>query len=470
MTPADIAQALTWARTNPSEVIAALRERVKLYKGKDFFPPERNGSCVVTKEGTAVVEEAMKYMEALEPLGGVGVDSEPGLALAAEDHVTDIGFTGAVSHNSSDGTNGYQRVSRYGKMKVFGESLWYGSPKADARCMVLDLIVDDGVASRGHRLCVLDPKYDIVGCAYGPHATFGTVSAMEFAKAWEPNDMAIAARVQSGPVRPAGQEESMKQVQTQWKVIGTCPVCKEPIRGGAVMEIEKLGGKLHKACFNCMECSKPLPGQPFNVHQKLPYCKECYHEKYGDKCVACGKAVTGGMVKCALGVLHIECLICSVCDKSIGKNSFSTAGGVISCQACAGGSSLGVAAKAGGPSSAMAKAGGVASRGAAKAKAKVGGPGSSGRPLSGSRPGSSGATPGSSTRPGSSGSGPMGRGPSGPPAKAGFVAPPGAGGRVAAAKGKAEAKAQPKGKAPAKVSLAKAGASVIGLGMDYGNL
>ena len=42
-----------------------------------------------------------------------------------------------------------ERASRYGHFGSFGECLWYGSDKADARCVVLDLIVDDGVPSRG---------------------------------------------------------------------------------------------------------------------------------------------------------------------------------------------------------------------------------------------------------------------------------------------------------------------------------
>ena len=40
-------------------------------------------------------------------------------------------------------------MARYGRFECFGECLWYGSTAADARSMVLDLIVDDGVPSRG---------------------------------------------------------------------------------------------------------------------------------------------------------------------------------------------------------------------------------------------------------------------------------------------------------------------------------
>ena len=42
------------------------------------------------------------------------------------------------------------------------------------RQMVEDLLVDDGVPSRGHRLCVLDPAYTTLGACVGEHSTLRT--------------------------------------------------------------------------------------------------------------------------------------------------------------------------------------------------------------------------------------------------------------------------------------------------------
>ena len=39
---------------------------------------------------------------------------------------------------------------------------------------------------------------------------------------------------------------------------------------------------------------------------------------------ACDKVITGGMVSCGLGKLHLECVICSACKKSIGKVSWTS--------------------------------------------------------------------------------------------------------------------------------------------------
>merc|ERR1719272_916386 len=103
---------------------------------------------------------------------GVGNASVQSLAFAAEDHIADIGQTGTASHASSDGMTSAQRVQLYGTFSSYGECLWYGSEMADAKTIVLDLIVDDGVPTRGHRKGVYNPTYSAVRVACGPHSTF----------------------------------------------------------------------------------------------------------------------------------------------------------------------------------------------------------------------------------------------------------------------------------------------------------
>jgi len=343
-----IVQELTWARTRPDEVTEALIQRLEHYKGKEYFPPERRGTCVVTKEGPDAVRDAIEYVLGLQPMGGVGRFSERGLAFAGEDHVADIGNTGTASHSSSDGTCAADRARLYGTFSNFGECLWYGSTAADARTVVLDLIVDDGVPSRGHRKGVFNSDYDVVGVACGPHVTFGKMVAMEFARGWEGNPTFIRSRAQAGPRKiAAGARVGAKPaLTTQWK-LGACSLCNEEIRGGKVVDVPQLGGKLHAACFHCRSCSSQLTGTPFQVHGKLPYCSGCYHQRFGEKCSACGAAITGGAMKCALGTFHVECVSCATCGRAIGKNKFSTAGGVIACAACASGAKSQVLARGG---------------------------------------------------------------------------------------------------------------------------
>ncbi|CAE8658641.1 unnamed protein product [Polarella glacialis] len=433
--PLQIVRELTWARTRPGEVVEALRDRLQHYKGKDYSPHERHGRCVVTKEGPAVVMEAIAFVEELlsSPLGALD-ESQDSLNLSGEDHIADVGQTGTASHDSSDGTSAAQRVARYGTFEVWGECLWYGSDAADARTIVLDLIVDDGVPSRGHRRGVLDRRYTTVGVAYGVHCTFGRMAAMEFAAGWEPNAMFVRLRLQAGPVKMAADvlAKAKSKSDTAW-ALGSCPLCQAAIKGGRVVDIPQLGGKLHADCFKCASCSTALAGGAYKVHSRLPYCSPCFADKHGDKCKACGLAVTGGMVRCSLGTLHVECVICASCQKSVGKGRFTTAGDKISCEEC----------------EAAAKAASAAGGGAA-----VGG-----------RP------PATSTSRGSRGPGALSSAgsiiaaaPKG--AARGAAAAPKA---VAAAAKAAVAKPKPKAAAP-KASMGKAKTLLDGLCMDYASL
>lgn len=333
-----IVQQLTWVRTRPAEVAEVLHSRLRHYRGEEFCPPDRCGHPIITKEGVSAVQEAIDFLlqQAKEPIGGVGNMSELGLSLAGEDHIADIGYTGAASHASSDGTSPWARSRRYGIFGSHGECLWYGSEHSDARMIVLDLIVDDGVASRGHRIGVFNPVYTCAGVAYGSHVTFGRVAAIEFARAWRPNEEAISARVATGPARP--DEETLRKARVEAKTawdLGDCAVCKEPIRGGRVVDVAGAGGRMHANCFACSVCKKLLSGTPYKIDCFRLMCVDCHTEKFAEQCKACRKPLKEGTVRCSLGTFHDECLVCKQCGVSIGRSRFSTRGGVMTCAACA---------------------------------------------------------------------------------------------------------------------------------------
>lgn len=90
------------------------------------------------------------------------------LSLSARDHVETNGPAGKFGHAGFS-----ERVNRYlsGSPRGAAENISYGH--ATARGIVLQWLVDDGVASRGHREALLNPDYRSMGVAFGPHAKYG---------------------------------------------------------------------------------------------------------------------------------------------------------------------------------------------------------------------------------------------------------------------------------------------------------
>jgi hypothetical protein len=125
-----------------------------------------------------------------------------GLRLAGLDHVLDVGVEGVASHRGTDDSSSTDRNGRYGAWGgATGECLWYGNLAngATGASIVDDLVVDDGVRSRGHRLCVYDARWTVAAVAAGPHATYANMVAVEFAATFENDDAGVEARLRNPP-------------------------------------------------------------------------------------------------------------------------------------------------------------------------------------------------------------------------------------------------------------------------------
>merc|ERR1712062_773361 len=89
-----------------------------------------------------------------------------GLTMAAKDHVKDQSVRGGVGHQGSDGSSFSERFQRYGCWSgISGENVCYG--QNSARNIVMSLIVDDGVPTRGHRSNIFHSQFNFVGIACG---------------------------------------------------------------------------------------------------------------------------------------------------------------------------------------------------------------------------------------------------------------------------------------------------------------
>lgn len=174
-----VAAEINLLRADPPAYAKHLRALRAKYDGKLLHLEGRDP--IRTREGVKPVDEAIRLLERTKPLGALRW--EPGLARAAEDHAADIGGRGVLDHDGAKGESPLDRVARYGILQgPGGENIAVGF--ADARLVVVYLLVDDGVADRGHREAFVDRRYRQIGVGCGNHLRFKTVCVMDFASGY----------------------------------------------------------------------------------------------------------------------------------------------------------------------------------------------------------------------------------------------------------------------------------------------
>jgi uncharacterized protein YkwD len=172
----DLFSEINAARAHPGAYASYLEKLKPLFNGKTYTPSGQE--AYTTQEGWSAVEEAIKFMRAAKPQGPVNMSM--GLCLAAATHVKDQSATGATGHKGADSTMIEERVKPFGSWQGgIGENLAYGN--ASARERVLTWLIDDGFASRGHRMRIMSENYRVAGVSCGPHPEFGAMCVLTLA-------------------------------------------------------------------------------------------------------------------------------------------------------------------------------------------------------------------------------------------------------------------------------------------------
>lgn len=164
------------ARTNPTQYAAYLEAWRSYYKGKTFKQP--GVAAVETVEGAPALEEAINFLKSAKPLPQLQLSK--GMCMGAKDQSFDQSQTGDVSHQGKDKSFSWERVSRYGQWTApVSENIAYDS--GTAREIVINLIIDDGIASRGHRNNIFNASHIVAGISCGKHPLFGNMCVCTFA-------------------------------------------------------------------------------------------------------------------------------------------------------------------------------------------------------------------------------------------------------------------------------------------------
>ena len=136
------------------------------------------------------VDEAVRFLQKTRPLQPLTLSS--GMSRAAADHCAEQ-VEGQLGHDGGDRSSPGDRISRYGSWSTtWGENISYS--RKTAREVVLALIIDDGVRSRGHRKNIFNPKFNYAGAAFGLHARYRTVCTIDFAGGYAERAEPLVAR------------------------------------------------------------------------------------------------------------------------------------------------------------------------------------------------------------------------------------------------------------------------------------
>jgi uncharacterized protein YkwD len=173
----DVILEMNKVRSNPKKYAELyIQPTLRFFEGNLY---KRPGEVILqTQEGKKAVEECIKVLSGTK---GVSIlTPELGLSLAAKDHTADQGSTGQTGHGGSDGSDPFKRMERYGGgFMMAGENIAYG--EKNGRDIVVQLLVDDGVPSRGHRESILQDAFKQIGVSFGSHPGYRTMCVIAYA-------------------------------------------------------------------------------------------------------------------------------------------------------------------------------------------------------------------------------------------------------------------------------------------------
>ncbi len=171
-----VLEELNRVRADPRGYAARLTRQRPHYEGRLLKLPGQ--VPLMTSEGVAALDGAVRALRAARAAPTLAPSR--GMSRAARAHADDLGPRGLTSHVGSDRADTFTRLERYGRWQgKAGENIQYGG--RDAAEVVAQLLIDDGVPSRGHRKNILDAGFRVAGVGCGKHARFRTVCVITFA-------------------------------------------------------------------------------------------------------------------------------------------------------------------------------------------------------------------------------------------------------------------------------------------------
>lgn len=161
---------LNLLRGNPSVYAGGVAATIKRFDGKILRGRSPDEMDIMTQEGVAAVQEAVRALRAASPV--LPVEYSDFLARIAGDLVREQSKSGGLGHQSG-GRGPAERSAARGGGRFISEIITYGH--SDPASVMEQFVVGDGVLGRGHRKTVLAAEYRYAGVTCGPHPVHRTM-------------------------------------------------------------------------------------------------------------------------------------------------------------------------------------------------------------------------------------------------------------------------------------------------------
>lgn len=151
--------------------INLMRSNPKAYAEKYIKP-------LINSQSSGYWTSCVSDMSKLSSLSELYYDE--GLYQVSKQHSTTQGKTGQTGHTRTNGKSWSDSVKEYVSFSYYAENISYGQDTP--RDILIQLLVDDGVSSLGHRVNLLNGNFDRIGVSYDEHKIYRCMCVMNFGK------------------------------------------------------------------------------------------------------------------------------------------------------------------------------------------------------------------------------------------------------------------------------------------------
>lgn len=110
-----------------------------------------------------------------------------------------------------------------------------------------------------------------------------------------------------------------------------CAGCGRAIEGRYFTALNRAW---HRECFRCAGCGRVIAENKFYHRSGVPYHEQCYHERFSERCAACGRPITGQCTTAMGRKWHPEHFVCAHCHQPFAGRSYYERGGQPYCESC----------------------------------------------------------------------------------------------------------------------------------------